>query len=80
MSFRTNDNTSLYVTTHKWEKFHITFEGLVQLALPEHHAEIVDGAGVELHPEHHISGRASVSFVITLQLRRDVRSVQRSGR
>lgn len=63
MSFRTND---LYTLQHVWEKFHGTFEGLVQLALPEHHAEVVDGAGVELHPEHHISGRASVSFVVTL--------------
>lgn len=58
----------------------ITFEGLVQFALPEHHAKVVDGAGVELHPEHHVSGRASVSFVVTLQLRRDVRSAQSSGR
>lgn len=80
MSFRTNENASLYVTTHKWEKFHVTFEGLVQLALPKHHAEVVDGAGVELHPEHHVSGQASVSFVVTLQLRRDVGSVRRSAR
>lgn len=64
----------------QWEKFHVTFEGLVQLTLPKHHAEVVDGAGVELHPEHHISGRASVSLVVTLQLRREVRSVQRSAR
>lgn len=32
---------------------------------------------MELHPEHYIPGRASVSFVVTFQLRRDVRSVQR---
>lgn len=47
----------------------VTFEGLIQLILPEHHPEVVDGAGVELHPEHHISGRASVPLVVTLQLR-----------
>lgn len=59
--------------------FHVmvTFKGLVQLALAEHHSEVMDGAGVELHPEHHVSGRASVSFVVTLQLRQDVRSVLR---
>lgn len=58
----------------------ITFESLVQFTLPEHHTKVVDGAGVELYPEHHVSGRASVAFVVTLQLRRDVRSVQSSGR
>lgn len=47
----------------------VTFEGLIQLILPEHHPEVVDGAGVELHPEHHISGRVSVPLVVTLQLR-----------
>lgn len=46
-----------------------TFEGLVQLALPEHHPEVVDGAGVELHPEHDVPGRVSVPLVVTLQLR-----------
>lgn len=46
----------------------VTFEGLVQLVLPEHHPEVMDGAGVELHPEHHVSGRVSVPLVVTLQL------------
>lgn len=46
-----------------------TFEGLIQLALPEHHAEVVDGAGVELDPEHHVSGRVPEPLVVALQLR-----------
>lgn len=47
----------------------VTFEGLIELILPEHHPKVVDGAGVELHPEHHVPGRVSVPLVVTLQLR-----------
>ena len=46
----------------------VTVEGLVELALPENHAEVVDGARVELHPEHHVPGGAPVPLVVTLQL------------
>ena len=47
----------------------VTFEGLIQLILPENNAEVMDGASVELHPEHHVSGRVPVPLVVTLQLR-----------
>lgn len=46
----------------------VTFEGLVQLVLPKYHSEVVDGASVKLHPEHHVSGGVSVPLVVTLQL------------
>lgn len=46
-----------------------TFEGVIKLVLSENHAEVVDGAGVELHPEHHVPGGVSVPLVVTLQLR-----------
>lgn len=45
-----------------------TFEGLIQLALPKNHPEVMDGARVELHPEHHVSGRVSEALVVALQL------------
>ncbi len=48
----------------------VTFEGLIQLVLPKNHPKVVDGAGVELHPEDHISGWVSVPLVVALQLRR----------
>lgn len=48
---------------------YVDFEGLIQLALPKHHAEVVDGAGVELDPEHHVSGRVPEALVVALQLK-----------
>ena len=45
-----------------------TFEGLVELLLPEHDAQVVDGACVELNPEYHVAGRAAVPLVVALQL------------
>lgn len=48
----------------------VTSEGLVQLVLPEHDAEVVDGAGVELHLEDDVSGGVPVPLVVTLQLER----------
>lgn len=54
----------------------LTFEGLIQLALPEHHSEVVDGAGVELHPEHHVSGWVPEPLVVALQLRHQKSSGQ----
>lgn len=51
-----------------WKYRAVTFEGLIQLALPENDAKVVNGARVELHPEHHVSGRVSVPLVVTLQL------------
>lgn len=47
----------------------MTFEGLVQLTLPKNHPKIMDGTSMELHPEHNVSGWASVSLVVTLELR-----------
>lgn len=49
-------------------KDHVTSEGLVQLVLAKDDPEVVDGAGVELHPEHHVSGGVPVALVVTLQL------------
>lgn len=46
----------------------VTSKGLVQLALAKNHAEVVDGARVELHPEYHVSGWVSVPLVVTLEL------------
>lgn len=46
----------------------VTTEGLVKLGLAENHAKVMDGAGVKLHPEHHVSGRVPVPLVVTLQL------------
>lgn len=48
---------------------YVAFEGLIQLALPKHHAEVVDGAGVELDPEHHVSGWVPEPLVVALQLK-----------
>lgn len=48
--------------------FTITFERLVKLILPKDHAEVMQGAGVKLHPEHHISTRRSEALVIALEL------------
>lgn len=47
---------------------YFTFKGLIQLALPKHHAKVVDGAGVELDPEHHVSGWVPEALVVALQL------------
>lgn len=47
---------------------YFTFEGLIQLALPKNHAKVVDGAGVELDPEHHVSGWVPEALVIAFQL------------
>lgn len=65
-----NTNTHIYICTVETPTQRtVTFEGLVELALPENDAEVVDGAGVELHPEHHVSGRVPEPLVVTLQLR-----------
>lgn len=48
--------------------FTITFERLVKLIFPKDHAEVMQGAGVKLHPEHHISTRGSEALVIALEL------------
>lgn len=48
---------------------YVAFEGLIQLALPKHNAKVVDGAGVELDPEHHVSGRVPEALVVALQLK-----------
>lgn len=48
--------------------FIITFERLVKLIFPKDHAEVMQGAGVKLHPEHHISTRGSEALVIALEL------------
>lgn len=53
----------------KSKQIKITFEGLVQLTLPKNHPKIMDGTSMELHPEHNVSGWASVSLVVTLELR-----------
>lgn len=47
-----------------------TFEGLIKLRLPKNDPKVVDGTGVELDPEHHVSGRVPVSLMVTLQLQR----------
>lgn len=68
------DEYSTYTTVKKQHQQHadrrITFECLVQLVLAEHDSKVVDGAGVELHPEHHVSGGVPVPLVVTFQLRR----------
>lgn len=46
----------------------VTFERLIQFVLAKNHPKVVNGTGVELHPEHHISCRVSVPLVVTLQL------------
>lgn len=47
---------------------YFTSEGLIQLALPKHHAKVVDGAGVELDPKHHVSGWVPEALVVAFQL------------
>lgn len=46
-----------------------TFGSLVKLIFPKDDAEVMKGAGVKLHPEHHVSTRGSVAFVIALELK-----------
>lgn len=46
----------------------LTFKGLVELALAEDDAQVVHGAGVELHPEYHVPGGAAETLVVALQL------------
>lgn len=79
MRFQSDEDVSLCFKACFWSFFSpylnvktratLTFEGLIQLALAEHHAEVVDGAGVELHPEHHVSGWVPEPLVVALQLR-----------
>lgn len=64
----TVNNKNTYTVKNTPTQRAVTFEGLIQLALPKNHPEVVDGTGVELHSEHHISGCVSVTLVVTLQL------------
>lgn len=45
-----------------------TFEGFIQVFLPKNNPQVMDGTGVELHPEDDITSRAPELLVITLQL------------
>lgn len=57
-----------HITTTVRSFLFLTFERLVELVLPEHDPEVVNGAGVELHPEYHVAARAAVALVVALEL------------
>lgn len=45
-----------------------TFERLIELLFPEDDPQVVNSAGVELHPEYHVPTRAAVTLVVALEL------------
>lgn len=52
-----------------FDSFHYcTFGGLVKLIFPKDDVEVMKGTSVKLHPEHHVSTRGSVAFVVALEL------------
>ena len=67
--------------TFSWTHSH-TFESLIQLILAEDHPQVMDGTGVELDPEHHISAGVPEALVIARQLeeRRGGEGIEEEGR
>lgn len=63
-----SERVCTHITTTVRSFLFLTFERLVELVLPEHDPEVVNGAGVELHPEYHVSARAAVALVVALEL------------
>lgn len=46
----------------------LTFKCLIELVFPKDDAQVVNGTGVKLHPEYHISTGAAVALVVALEL------------
>lgn len=49
-------------------RYFLTFECLIQLIFSKNDPQVMNSAGVKLHPEYHISARATVALVVALKL------------
>lgn len=75
---KVSERVCTHVTTTVRSFLFLTFERLVELVLPEHDPEVVNGAGVELHPEYHVAARAAVALVVALELWSEKKKKQQS--
>lgn len=48
----------------------LTLESLVELVLAKDNPQVMQGAGVKLHPENHVPTRAAEALVVALELRK----------
>lgn len=48
-----------------------TFERLIKLVFAKDDSQVVNCAGVELHPENHVPARAAIALVVAFELREE---------